>query len=1013
MCGIGSQNKSWNKWYKTEQDQRRKRMNQRLNEEKFETIIYDYFANSPLYTARSHKQYDRDQMFDVELLSEFLQTTQPTEWKKLSRQFPGTEIEAVMDEFKKVRKKRGILEVLRFGFALRGAKLKFAYFKPASGFNEEHRKKYEANRFSIVRQFQYNSAHTKEIDLVILLNGIPLITMELKNEFTGQNVQHAIRQYSDPKQRDHNDQFFKACLVHFAVDNNTVCMTTKLAGKSTRFLPFNRDTKNPIIEGKYASSYLWENILQADSLLNILQNFVMHQKDERGKVLHDKPIIFPRYHQLDVVRELLKDVKKRGTGTNYLVQHSAGSGKSKSISWLAHQLSNLFNDKNEKIYDSVIVITDRRVLDQQLQKDILEFEKTKGVVHAIGKGKTSKDLVKAIESGAKIIVSTLQKFGTENISKIADLGDKRFAIIVDEAHSSQTGENVKDLKVALTSDGQLDQILKDEEYENEDPIAIELEKLMKQRQKLPHLSFFAFTATPKPKTFEIFGIKDPDTKTGFRAFHYYTMRQAIEERFILDVLKNYTTYGTYFELVEKTAEDKKREFEKGKARRLLLKEVGKHPHAISQKVHIMLNHFMENTRHKINGTAKAMVVTSSRAHAVLYKKAFDEVLEKQYHNEIHALVAFSGKVQIEGDDKVYTEKSMNPDDVKDIKNAFNTDNYRILIVANKFQTGFDQPKLHTMYVDKTLGGVATVQTLSRLNRMADHKTDTMVIDFVNSQEKVQEDFQDYYQATMLDKGTDSQRLYNQKYEIEKANVFTEEDVERFIKLFIVKKIKGDSISSFMRKIAAESYEPMEDEEKAVFRKKVNNYIRSYSFLSQIITYLDADLEKFYLFIKLLFKCLPYKKESLPVEVIEMVDMDKYAMEELTSRNITLEGEDQTLENTQKDGHGKKTKQYEPLEIIVNEINEQFGYDFKDFHKVMKEVKAYLKKDQPLRATMNAKNIGDVKRMKFNEVLQQAFIENIDQFMEIMEKMDEDKAFGNHLKATLFDWFTKELEKEEE
>ncbi len=981
-----------------------------LNEKDFEDIIYDYFKNSPLYVARTPQQYDKEKMFDVELLSQFLQQTQPKEWQKLKRQFPGSEIEAVMAEFKSLRNKRGILELLRFGFALRGAKLKFAYFKPASGFNADHRQKYEANRFSIVRQFQYNSQHNKAIDQVILLNGIPIITIELKNEFTGQNVHHAIEQYSDPNQRDHRDPFLKACLVHFAVDNQTVFMTTKLAGKATRFLPFNRDTKNPVIKDKYASSYLWENILQAESLLNILQNFIMHSKDDKGKILHDQPIIFPRYHQLDVVRKLLTAVKTTGPGSNYLIQHSAGSGKSKSIAWLAHQLANLFNAA--KIFDSVIVITDRRVLDQQLQKDILEFEKTRGIVEAIGKGKTSKDLVKAIESGAKIIVTTLQKFGTDNIAKIADLGTKHFAVIVDEAHSSQTGENVKYLKVALTSEGQISQIMLEEGYDNEDQVANELEQIMRQRQKLPHISFFAFTATPKPKTFEIFGIPAATQQTGFRAFHYYTMRQAIEEGFILNVLENYTTYGTYFELVKKTPEAKQKEFEKGKARHLLIKEVGKHPHTIYQKVYVMLNHFMQNTIHEINGQGKAMVVTSSRAHAVLYKQAFDRVLKEEYHNKTNALIAFSGAVQFDGDDHNYTEDNMNPKAVKDIRKAFDTAKYRILIVANKFQTGFDQPLLHTMYVDKPLGGVATVQTLSRLNRIAPNKKGTMVLDFVNEPEKIKADFQDYYQATILDKGTDTQKLYNQKFAIAEHNVFSEDDVERFIELFVAPKVKTDRISSMMLAIVRSGYIALNDEDKIRFRKQVNNYIRSYAFLSQIITFLDTDLEKFYLFSKLLFKYLPYEQTTLPLEMIEMVDMDKYALQELDKGSILLDKEEQTtLHNLQKDGHGNQSTKYDSLEAILFEINERFGYDFKDFHKVMQNVKDYLKKDEALRNTMQAKDIGEVKKMKFEEVLENAFLGNIDNFIEVMTKMDEDEAFSKYLKARLFEWFKIELEKD--
>lgn len=977
-----------------------------LNETRFEDVLFESISSSYLYNARKPKDFNQEFGFDLQTMQSFIEATQPQEWKKLEREFPKNTIEAVAREFTSLRSSRGLLSVLRFGFTLKGAKLKFIYFKPVSGFNEEHKAKYELNRFSVIRQFQYNEAHHKEIDLAILINGIPIITMELKNEGSGQNVYNAIQQYSNPKERDHNDLVLKNCLVHFAVDNQTVFMTTKLQGKNTYFLPFNRDTKNPNIDGKFASSYLWDRILQADSLLNILQNFVMHQKDDKGNLLLNKPIIFPRYHQLDVVRTLLADVREDGAGTNYLIQHSAGSGKSKSIAWLAHQLSNLFDENDQKIFDSIIVITDRKVLDQQLQKDILEFEKTKGVVETIGKGKTSKDLVKALEGGRKIIVSTLQKFGTENVAKIADMGNKRFAIIVDEAHSSQTGENVKDLKVALTSDQQISQILDDEGYDSQDALERELEKVMKQRQKLPHLSFFAFTATPKEKTFQLFGIPAPETKSGYRARHVYSMRQAIEEGFILNVLDNYTTYGTYFELVEKNNKNKNDEFEKGKARRLLLKEVGLHPHTINQKSHVMLNHFMENTIHKINGRGKAMVITSSRAHAVLYKKEFDKILKEEYNNNIGVLVAFSGDVLFNDEDYKYNESNMNPKDVKDIKKAFEDDRYRILIVANKFQTGFDQPLLHTMYVEKALGGVATVQTLSRLNRIAPpYKKDTMVLDFVNDAEQVKLDFQDYYQATTLDKGVDTQKLYNQKFEIEQYNTFDQTDIDNFIELFILKKVQVDRVSSLIKKVVDDGYLRLSDEDKAIFRKKMNSYVRSYSFISQVITYIDTDLEKFYLFVKLLYKYLPYEKETLPREVTELVDMDKYALVELPSRSMTLEKTDGELKHKENDGHnGNKESKKDRLEVIVTEINEQFGYEFKNFHRVIKNVQDHLSNNESLKATMSAKDIGDVKRLKFNECMQEALLENIDDNMQILSRMEEDKGFGKYLLSAMFEWY---------
>lgn len=534
---------------------------------------------------------------------------------------------------------------------------------------------------------------------------------------------------------------------------NSPYMATQLQAKETQFLPFNRDTENPIIYDRFAVSYLWADftdtdgrteagVLKADSLLELIQNYLHFERDEKtGK----EKFIFPRFHQLMVVRKLLAHAKANGSGHNYLVQHSAGSGKSNSIAWLAHQLANLCGADEQPVFDSVVVITDRRLLDRQLQDTIKQFEKIKGTVTKIDRN--TKQLVKALERGDKIIITTLQKFGF--VGELAKMPGKKFAVIVDEAHSSQTGENVKDLKIILTSDEQLKAALeKDDEGEIEDPLESELEKIQKSRQKLPHLSFFAFTATPKDKTLELFGTPDKKVKKGFRPFHEYTMRQAIAEGFILDVLTSYTTYKTYFELVQNEKAEGEKLVEELKARRLLLEYVDQHAFAIKRKAHIIVDHFTRKTAHKIGGQAKAMVVTHSRAHAVLYKQAIDEVLREQ-NLPFGVLVAFSGTVTI--NEQKYTEETMNPPGTGDIAEAFKNPAQRLLVVANKYQTGFDQPLLHTMYVDKKLGGVAAVQTLSRLNRtFPPLKLDTYVLDFVNEQETIRASFQDYYQRTELE-----------------------------------------------------------------------------------------------------------------------------------------------------------------------------------------------------------------------------------------------------------------------
>lgn len=966
----------------------------------FEDTVYDYLKDSRLYTIRRSTDFDLAYILDKELLELFIRSSQPETWQKLEKQFPINTIEEVANEFAKLRDKRGILNLIREGFVLQGASIKLISFKPSSGLNPEHLKKYEANRFSLIRQVHYSAQYPdKSLDMVISINGIPIITLELKNEFSGQNVTNAVEQYC--KRRDSRDPFLKNCLVHFAVDNNNALMTTKLENGNTRFLPFNKETRNPVIPDKFAISYLWEDVFQADSLLEILNNYIFYEEDEKTKVV---TTIFPRYHQRDCVRKLLRAVKQDGTGTNYLIQHSAGSGKSKTIAWLAHQLANLFGDNQEPIFDSIIVITDRVVLDKQLQKQIKQFEKINGTVKTITKG--SRQLIKALTDGDKIIISTLQKFGY--IGEVANLKGKRFAIIVDEAHSSQTGENVKDLKISLTTDEALKHIISqdDENGEPKDTVEKELEKIMASRQKLPHLSFFAFTATPKPKTLQLFGIPDASQEAGYRASHEYTMRQAIEEGFILNVLDNYITKSTYFELIENEKAEEDKEFEKLKAKRLLLNEVNKHPFSISSKSHIMLNHFMEKTIHKIGGNAKAMLVTSSRAHAVLYKMEFDKIIKEQGF-DIQTLVAFSGTVEIEPEK--YTEGSMNGNKVKDIAEEFKKPGYKILIVANKFQTGFDQPLLHTMYVDKTLGGVATVQTLSRLNRTTKGKQDTFIIDFVNKHEDIQRDFQNYYQSTILEKGTDKQKLYNLKYEIEKVDVFTGDEVSYFIEMFVRKKVKSEVLSPFFRKIVDEKYLPLTPEEKDKFRKNVNKYVRQYSFISQIITYIDTDLEKFYLFTKLLFKYLPYEKETLPLEVTQMVDMDKFKIQEEENGSIILNPEDAILENPQGDGHlGKRPDPKEVLEIIVKEINDKYAIDLGDDDKVVKEMYESLKADEALMASLRADNIEDVKRMKLRESIDKALLKNAEPPIEFMNRLSKDKGLANYVVGQFFHLLMKDL-----
>jgi type I restriction enzyme R subunit len=994
----------------------------RLRESAAESGIVASLAASPLYRERQAAGFDLATLLDAEELAAFVQATQPKEWAKLGKQFPGVERETLAAQVSALVQKRGTLAVLRNGVSFNGINLQLAFFKPSAGGNPEHQACYAANRFVIMRQVHFSTkTPDQSVDMVILLNGLPIVSIELKNHFTSQNVQHAIAQY---RKRDPREPFFARCLVHFAVDDDAAYMVTQLQGKETQFLPFNRDTQNPIIYDRFASSYLWADftdtdgrtelgVLKADSLLELIQNYLHFERDEKtGK----EKFIFPRFHQLMVVRKLLAHAKAGGSGHLYLVQHSAGSGKSNSIAWLAHQLANLCGSDGQPVFDSIVVITDRRVLDRQLQDTIKQFEKIKGTVTKIDRN--TKQLVKALERGDKIIITTLQKFGF--IGEMAKLPGKKFAVIVDEAHSSQTGENVKDLKLALTSEEQLTAAMqKDDEGESEDPIEAELARIQKARQKLPHLSFFAFTATPKDKTLELFGTPDKAVKKGFRPFHEYTMRQAIAEGFILDVLQSYTTYKTYFELVQNEKAEGEKLVEELKTRRLLLEYVDQHAFAIKRKAHIIVDHFTRKTAHKIGGQAKAMVVTHSRAHAVLYKQAIDEVLREQ-NLPFGVLVAFSGTVTI--NEQKYTEENMNPPGTGDIAEAFKNPAQRLLVVANKFQTGFDQPLLHTMYVDKKLGGVAAVQTLSRLNRtFPPLKQDTLVLDFVNEQETIQASFQDYYQRTALEGATDPNKLSNLKYTLEQMRVFTADDVEQFAKLFIVQKVPSEKLQPFFQHIVDTSYrnlgadhkgekdfEKFAAEAKEKFRKETARYVRQYSFISQIMTFTAPALEKFYLFAKLLLKQLPYEAQTLPREVMDMVDMDKYRTQEEQNGSIALANDDGTLTPSADDGHRGKKDDKEKLKVIVEKLNADYGISFEEADRVVNAIKQKLETDDALRAAFKTNSIEFLRQQKLKDSIKDAFLSNADEFLSFMSKTETDPAFGKFFFSEMFKWYAQTI-----
>ncbi len=736
------------------------------------------------YRKRTSEDYDRALCLIPEDVLDFVLVTQPQEWQRLSQHHGAAVREQFLKRLASEIARRGALDVLRHGIRDMGCRFRLAYFRPSSGLNEETRQLHRGNIFSVVRQLHYSERNNKSLDLTLFLNGIPIFTAELKNPLTGQTVQDGIRQYRTD--RDPREPLFayRRCLAHFAVAPDLVYVTTQLAGPQTRFLPFNRGkfggAGNPPVpptQNGYATSYLWEETWVRDSVLDLVRQFIheVEEEDDRGRKTGKRYLIFPRYQQLDCVRRLVSDARQRGTGQRYLVQHSAGSGKTFTIAWLAHQLSTLHDSEDRRVFDSIVVISDRRVLDRQLQTAMRQFEQTLGVVENVDT--TSRQLKEALESGKTIIVTTLQKFPVI-AEEIGELPGQRFALIVDEAHSSQSGEGTQGPRDVLAAPS-----LEEAEAEDADVPTPEDEDLdnaalaqMARRQQPANVSTFAFTATPKPKTLELFGTHRPDGT--FAPFHLYSMRQAIEEGFILDVLESYTTYKAYWRLL-KTIEDDPR-YDKSKASYLLRSFVDLHPHAIDEKVRIMVEHFIGKSQSEIGGRAKAMIVTRSRLHAVRYKLAVDRHLA-EIGNPFKTLVAFSGTVQDGGHS--YTEANMNSISEAQTARTFEAPEYRMLIVANKFQTGFDQPLLQTMYVDKRLGGVNAVQTLSRLNRTHSDKPGTMVIDFTNESDDIQAAFQPYYETTILSEATDPNLLYEVQTRLKTYPVFIDEDVDAFAGLF--------------------------------------------------------------------------------------------------------------------------------------------------------------------------------------------------------------------------------------
>lgn len=988
-----------------------------LKERNFEEAIENYLITEGGYEKGIPEHLNRASALDEDTFINFIKTTQPTEWEKHTRNYPNNPELALLRRFQEEVSATNLLQVLRHGFKDRGVKFYPCYFKPETTMNPEHNKRYSQNILHCTRQMKFSLLDERSIDIVLLLNGIPVVSMELKNQFTGQDVSNAISQYKfDRATKDKMFEFKQRVLVHFAVDLYDVYMTTRLQGASTYFLPFNQGSNgagnvggkgNPQIGDDYLTSYLWKRVLKKDSLMEILQKY-MHLKvedikDKDGKITGKKEtMIFPRYHQLDVVTKLLEDVKENGSGKNYLIQHSAGSGKSNSIAWLAHRLQSLHDKNDEVIFNSVIVVTDRKILDSQLQDTIYQFDHIDGVVRPITKG--SESLKTALNDGAKIIITTLQKF--PYIYQDVQATGKRYAVIVDEAHSSQSGTAAKKLKVAL---GDTEEVLEQyarEEAEEESKIEDYEDNLVKELSTHgmhKNISFFAFTATPKNKTLQLFGEKQENGT--YRPFHIYSMRQAIEEGFILDVLQNYTTYRQYYKIAKKIEGDP--EYDKAKGARAVSRFESLHPHNIAQKTAIIIEHFREVTKNKIDGKAKAMVVTASRLHAVRYLFEFRRYIQEHNYTDLDVLVAFSGSLEDEGQE--WTEEKINKtkdgEVIKEnqLKKYFH-DEFDMLIVAEKYQTRFDEPLLHTMFVDKKLNGVKAVQTLSRLNRTMRGKEDTFVLDFANTQEEIQRSFQPYYEATVLEDETDPNLIYTLKRQLDDFHVYQEREVEEFAKKFYQKTIPTLSILSPILKPAVERYEALEDKQKDEFKSLIHGFNRSYSFITQICRMFDKDMQKLYVFTKYLTKLLP-KNNSEKINLEDALLLEYYKLQKTAEGNITLEKTEGVVPGIKGGaGSGSKEKEKGSLSEILDKFNKKFGTTFTEQDKVLAQLKADMMKNEQM---ANSAKSGDKTAFKtlydkqFNDIAINRYEENDSFFKGLFENADKLKFIKELLLADVY------------
>ena len=978
-------------------------------EEDFEDHI-EAHLNRSRYRSRQPILYNKDLCLIPNETLRFIQETQPNEYQRLEIQYGKDTPTKLLNRVSKEIERRGVLDVLRKGVIDRGCRFNLTYFRPSSGMNPDHGRLYAQNRFSLIRQLKYSQRNEKSVDMGLFLNGLPLVTIELKNSLTGQTVTDAEKQYRGDRDPREPLFQFRRCLVHFAVGVEKASMTTHLQGGGTRFFPFNKGIENPVNPDGHKSAYLWEDILQPDNLMELMDNFIHEQettekvydpeiggvKDVKGRVL-----VFPRYHQLDVIRQLKAAIVAEDVGHNYLIQHTTGSGKSNSIAWLAHLLTHLYRSPTDtnRIFDSVIVVTDRRVLDKQLQETIKQVEQVDGVVHPVDA--TSAQLRDYLESGKDIIISTIQKFSVI-AEEIGKLKSKTFAVIIDEAHSSQSGESARNLRVSL-SQGIEDEVPDDDDADEISDIDAQILEEMERRRMQDHISYFGFSGTPKNKTLELFGRKDGDGK--FVPFHIYSMHQSISEGFTLDVLQNYTTFKRYFELVKSVPED--REYEKARTLRALTNYVDLQPHSIETKTRIILEHFTARTAKTIEGKGRAMLVTPSRLHCVRYKLEFDRQM-REMGLSYGCLVAFSSTVHDTDNGQDYTEDGMNslPPRVS-IADSFKSPEYRILIVSNKFQTGFDEPLLQTMYVDKRLDGLQCVQSLSRLNRVATGKTDTLVLDFVNEPDQVQEAFQGYYQTTTLAEETDPNRLYDLQSQLEGFDLYDANTIDQFCRIFYESSRPDELLQSVLDSVV-KKWSALETNEREEFRSTLQSYIRLYGYISQLITFTDVALEKLYIFGRNLNKKLPKRDHPDLQDVLASVDLDSFRLQRThDSLQLSLEAEDSEVDGIGSAVATIREPDQDLLSSIINALNDAYQTDFTLEDKVdIETIHRKVQANEELRQVIDGDNTDTNKQYKFDQVIDDILLDFVNSKLELFTKLSKPEVNAD-LKHQLYQAYREE------